>query len=110
MPPRRRPIPDTLPQVQGDLDRLNLSQLWTDTYSKFRGSRRRIAETGRLKRGEIRPHVPADVENADAFRITIPHGILMVQNIVQYLTRKQPSIRRDSGPGPLATRLSDKIE
>lgn len=107
---RRKPARDGLPQVKGDLDRYNLSDLWTTQYARFRRSRRNIAEVGKLRRGEIRPHVPPDIENADGFRITIPHGTLMVQNIIQYLTRKQPAIRRNSGPGPLATRLSDKIE
>jgi hypothetical protein len=106
----RKPARDNLPQVKGDLDRLNLSELWNAHYARFRHSRRRIAEAGKLRRGETRPHVPADIENADGFRVVIPHGILMVQNIIQYGTRKQPGIRRNSGPGPLATRLSDKVE
>ena len=107
--PRKQPR-GGLPVVKGDLNRYSLSDLWNAHYARFRASRKRIAEAGKLRRGELRPHVPPDVVNPDAFRIQIPHGILMVQNIVQYLVRKQPGIRRNSGPGPLATRLSDKIE
>jgi hypothetical protein len=106
----RKPARDGLPQVKDDLDRYNLSELWTAHYARFRHSRRRIAEAGKLRRGETRPHVPTDIENADGFRVVIPHGTLMVQNIVQFLVRKQPGIHRNSGPGPLATRLSDKVE
>ena len=106
----RPPPRNDLPRVKGDLERYNLADLWQDHWGRFKGSRRRIAEAGKLRRGEIRPHVPADIENADAFRITIPHGTLMIQNIIQYGTRKQPGIRRPSGPGPQATRLADKIE
>lgn len=90
--------------------RYNLADLWKSEYGRFRKSRKRIAEAGQLRRNEIRPHVPADIENADAFRIQIPHSLLLVQNIIQYLTRKQPGIRRPAGAGPMATRLSDKIE
>jgi hypothetical protein len=107
---RKRYVRNDLPTVEGGLDRYNLAELWNDHYVRFRSSRKRIAEVGKLRRGEIKPHVPADIENGDAFRITIPHGTLMVQNIIQYLTRKQPGVRRPSGPGPLATRLADKIE
>jgi hypothetical protein len=96
--------------VVGDRRPYNLGDLWRTQYVRFRNSRRRIAESGKLRRGEIRPHVPQDIENADAFRVMIPHQLLMVQNIIQYLTRKQPGIRRPSGPGPMATRMSDKIE
>src|SRR5215216_2923109 len=109
-PKRARPTRGGLPTVKGDLDRYNLSDLWNTYYPKFRVSRNRIAQAGRLRRGEIRPHVPPDIENSDGFRITVPHGTLMVQNIIQYLTRKQPGVRRPSGPGPMATRLADKIE
>ena len=106
----RPPPRNDLPRVKGDLERYNLADLWQDHWGRFKGSRKRIAEAGKLRRGEIRPHVPADIEQADAFRVTIPHGTLMIQNIIQYGTRKQPGIRRPSGPGPQATRLADKIE
>ena len=59
-------------------------------------------QAAKIRRNDIRPHVPQDVDNSDAFRITIPHGLLMTQNIIQYLTRKQPAVRRPSGPGPMA--------
>jgi hypothetical protein len=104
----RKTVNTLAPAVAGE--RYNLAELWNDTYAKFRGSRRRIAESNKLKRNEVKPHVPLDVENSDSFRITIPHGVLMVQNIVQYLTRKQPAIRRPGMPGPVATRMSDKVE
>ncbi len=94
----------------GDSRPYDLADLWKTQYARFRRSRRRIAEAGKLRRNEVEPHVPADIENADAFKVTIPHSLLMVQNIIQYLTRKQPGIRRLSGPGPVATRLSDKVE
>jgi hypothetical protein len=93
-----------------DIRGYDLSDLWKSNYARFRKSRKRIAEAGQLRRGEIRPHVPPDIENADAFRVTIPHSLLMVQNIIQYLVRKQPGIRRPSKAGPVATRLSDKVE
>jgi hypothetical protein len=109
MPPKR-PVKSGLPEVAADLDRYSLAQLWDDEYPRFRNSRARIAQAAKLRRNEIRPHVPDDFANVDAFRITIPHGLLMVQNIIQYLTRKQPGVRRPSGPGPMSTRLSDKIE
>jgi hypothetical protein len=98
------------PAVGADHRGYNLADLWRTEYTRFRKSRKRIAEAGQLRRGEILPHVPSDIENADAFRVTIPHALLMVQNIIQYLTRKQPGIRRPSGASPMATRLSDKIE
>lgn len=88
----------------------NLGDLWRAQYSRFRGSRRRIAQAGRLRRGEILPHVPSNIENADAFRVQIPHQLLMVQNIIQYLTRKQPGVRRPSGAGPASQRTASKIE
>jgi len=96
--------------VASDARTLDLGDLWKDNYARFRRSRRRIAEAGQLRRNEIRPHVPLDIENADAFRVTIPHSMLMVQNIIQYLVRKKPGVRRPSGPGPMATRLADKVE
>lgn len=88
----------------------SLADLWRSEYSRFRNSRNRVAQAGRLRRNEILPHVPADIENADGFRITVPHALLMVQNIINYLTRKQPGIRRPSMAGPMATRTADKIE
>ena len=98
------------PSPPSGLERYNLSDLWTAQYERFRKSRERISKAGELRRGEVRPHVPQDIEQSDAFRITIPHGTLMVQNIIQYGARKTPGIRRASGPGPQATRLASKIE
>ncbi len=88
----------------------SLADLWQSEYARFRASRSRVAQCGRLRRNEILPHVPTDIDNADAFRVTVPHALLMVQNIIQYLTRKQPGVRRPSMAGPMATRLADKIE
>jgi hypothetical protein len=88
----------------------DLAALWDQEYPRFRQSRRRIAEAGRLRRGEIKPHVPSDIDNADAFRIVIPHATMLGQSIIQYLTRKSPSVQRDSGPGPMAQRVASKIE
>lgn len=93
-----------------DSNTYSLADLWRSEYGRFRNSRARIAQAGRLRRGEIQPHIPPDIENADGFRVTVPHSLLMVQNIIQYLTRKQPGIRRPSMAGPQATRTADKIE
>lgn len=109
---RRRPpvSPELTTATAVENRRYNLADLWRSQYQRFRKSRQRIADARKLRRGETKPHVPSDFDNADAFKIQIPHAFLMEQNIIQYLTRKQPGVRRPSGPGPLATRLSDKIE
>ncbi len=90
--------------------RFNLADYWSQHYGRFRTSRERVELCGLLRRNEDPPAVPQDMDNADAFRITTPFGSKIVMDVLQTLTAKVPDIKRNSGPGPMAERLAEKVE
>ena len=90
--------------------RFNLASFWQEHYDTFRASRERVELCGILRRNEDQPIVPSDMDNADAFRITTPFGPKIVFDTLQTFTAKVPDIKRNSGPGPMAERLAEKVE
>jgi hypothetical protein len=90
--------------------RFDLSQYWTQHYERFRTSRERVQLCGLLRRNEDLPYVPNDMDSSDAFRVLTPLGPKLVQDVLQNFTAKLPDIKRQSGPGPMAERMAEKIE
>ncbi len=95
----------------------DLPQMWLREYNRVKDSRTRIALAGQWRRQEVEPVVDIDGDSAEAFKITLPHSTTIGQDIVNFISRKGPSIRRTpngsrgaASAGPRAQRLASKIE
>lgn len=89
----------------------DLHALWTAEYGRFSSSRALIETCAAWARGTVEPHVPANWQAPEKFRVTLPHAVTLGQDVAAFVGRKQPAPKRiPLGAGTKAAKAASTVE